>query len=259
MPLRSPVFGLLIFCGLFSETALASEYQPARIGEHDASLAKRIKFPDIAGDFTLYLRCEAKVFPAGSIEEIGCYSDAGVDEAFFHAVTVASESATVVPATVDGEQVAILMLFSVVFRQEDAQRIIAVVPNHGTNAKSLGMSYIAPQRYKRSYEYTPRTELGLLWIDATLNEMGEPTDIKYLKTKFTNKETQRFAKHYITKNLFIPGFVDGEPRSMRFVKPIFGYKNGFMWQTNHDKCTSSLINCDETSRTTGKPRYVFDD
>ncbi len=252
---------LALIVGAFLSPALgyAADYQPARIGEHDTSLAKRIRFPEVEGDFTLFMRCEAKVLPAGAIEELGCYDDEKVDDAFFHAVMLGANGATVTPAQVDGENVAVLMLLSIVFRQQGESRVTAVVPNHGTNAQELGMSYIAPQRYGRNYGYIPRGELGLLWVDTLMSEDGVAQKPQYLKTKFSNKETQRFAKHYITQNSFIPGFADGEPRAMRFVKPIFGYRNGFMWQSTHDRCGSSIVACDETSNATGKPRYVFDD
>ena len=238
----------------------AAADQPARIGEHETSLAKVIKFPDIAGDLSLYLRCEAKVLPGGHIDELGCYGDEEIDPEFYRAVNLAAEHATVTPASVEGENVGVLMLFSVIFRQQDDQRVIAVVPNHGTNAKQFGMSYVAPQRYGRTSMYTPRTELGLLWIDAEMSADGKARKIKYLDTEWTNKETKRYAKSYINDGLFLPGFLNGEPTAMRFVKPIFGHRNGFMQLSNGDsKCRNSTLSCDEVSRRTGRPRYAFDD
>ncbi len=240
-------------------TASAADMLPARIGEHDTSLANTIKFPDVDGDFTLYLRCEAKVLPAGSINELGCYSDEKIDLPFYRAVNLAAENATVTPASVDGENVGVLMLFSVIFRQQGDERVIAVVPNHGTNARSIGLSYVAPQRYGRTSMYTPRTELGLLWIDAEMTASGKARDIKYLDTEWTNTETKRYARSYIKDGMFIPGFLDGEATTMRFVKPIFGHRNGFMWLKDDSKCGNSTLSCDERSSRTGKPRYVFDD
>lgn len=233
--------------------------QPARIGEHDTSLAKTITFPDVPGDYTAFVRCEAKVMPGGTIGEIGCYADAKVDPAFFRAVHMGAKSATVLPAEMDGQRVNVLMLLSVVFRQQGEQRLIAVVPNHGTNAKTLGMSYIAPQKYGRANQYLPRSELGLLWVDTTMSAGGKAGNTNYIKTDFTNKETERYAKRYINDNTFIPGFLNGEATAMRFVKPIFGYRNGFMWDSDNSKCRDSAIACDERSNATGKPRYVFDD
>jgi hypothetical protein len=246
-------------CILIANQSWAVSMQPARIGEHENSLAKRIKFPDVEGDFTVFLRCEAKILPAGNVEELGCYSDEKIDEAFYRAVKLAESNASVTPATVDGKKVSILMLFTVVFKQQDDTRIIAVVPNHGTNAQELGMSYIAPQRYGRGMQYRPRSNLGLLWIDAEMSAAGEPSEIKYLDTKWTNKEAERYAKSYINDCTFIPGHLNGEPTSMRFVKPIFGYRNGFMWDIDNTRCRDSAISCDETSGTTGRARFVFDD
>lgn len=245
---------------LLPEHALAAEYQPARIGEHDTSIAKLIRFPDIPGDISLYLRCEAKVSPGGAIDEVGCYDEEKIDRAFYRAVNIAAGNATVTAAKVDGKPVRILMLFSVMFRQMGAQRAIAVVPNHGTNSKKLGLSYIAPQRYGyNSNMYAPRTELGLLWVDAHMSELGKAGNISYLKTKWTNKETRRYAKSYISESNFIPGHLNGEPFPMRFVKPIFGHRNGFMWLRNDSRCGNSSMVCEETSKASGRPRYVFDD
>ena len=253
----------LIWVGLVTLTAghtmSAWSMQPARIGDHATSLANTIQFPDVAGDFTKFVRCEAKILPAGSIDELGCYADANVDVQFFRAVHMGAQSATVLPATVDGENVAVLMLLSVVFRQQGDQRVIAVVPNHGTNAKTLGMSYVAPQKYGRANQYYPRSELGLIWVDTTMSAQGKAQSTSYLQTEFSNKETERFAKRYINDNTFIPGHLEGQPRRMRFIKPIFGYRNGFMWESEKSKCRDSAIYCDEISDTTGKPRYVFDD
>ncbi|MEM7101360.1 MAG: hypothetical protein AAF541_24125 [Pseudomonadota bacterium] len=232
---------------------------PAKIGEHETSLAKTIGFPNVPGNYTTYVRCEAKVMPGGTIDEIGCYGDAEVDPAFFRAVHMGAKSATVTPATVAGNNVNVLMLLTVLFRQQDDQRIIAVIPNHGTNAKEMGMSYIAPQKYGRANQYAPRSEIGLLWVDTKMTAAGKATDTKYLETDFSTKETERYAKRYINDNTFIPGYLNGEATPMRFVKPIFGYRNGFMWDVDASKCRDSAIACDERSNATGKPRYVFDD
>ena len=246
-------------CVLCATHSWAATMQPARIGEHENSLAKQINFPEVDGDFTVFVRCEAKILLAGNIEELGCYSNAKIDDAFYRAVKLAESNASVTPATVDGKNVSILMLFSVVFKQQDGTRMIAVIPNHGTNAQELGMSYIAPQRYGRSIQYNPRSDLGLLWIDAEMSAEGQPSEIKYLDTKWTNKEAKRYAKSYINDCTFIPGHLNGEATSMRFVKPIFGYRNGFMWDTESSRCRDSAISCDETSGATGRPRFVFDD
>jgi len=233
--------------------------EPARIGDHAKSLTNRIEFPAIDGDFTIFVRCEAKVFPAGNIDEIGCYSEGDLDPAFYRAVSIAGASASVLPAMVNGDRVSILMLFSVIFKQQGDTQTIVVVPNHGTNAKSLGLSYIAPQRYGRGIRYTPRAELGLLWIDAMMSAQGKASKIKYLETRWTNKETKRYAKSYINDNTFIPGHLNGTATKMRFVKPIFGYRNGFMWDHDTSRCKASTISCDEVSNITGKPRFAFDD
>ena len=250
----------LLLLLLLAPLTVYADMSPARIGTHDTSLAKRISFPEgITGDVSLYLRCEAKVLPGGSIDEAGCYGDEDIDPLFYRAVNIGSNSATMTPATVEGINVPVLALFTVMFRQQGDQRAVAVVPNHGSNAKDLGLNYVAPQRYGRRNQYTPRTDLGLLWVDTTMSAEGEPSKIKYIETQWTNRETKRFAKSYIQNNTFIPGFFNGEPRAMRFIKPIFGYKNGFMIQPESNRCRDTLVVCDETSGTTGRPRYVFDD
>lgn len=152
-----------------------------------------------------------------------------------------------------------LALFSVLFKQQDDQRLVGVIPNHGTNAQSHGLNYVAPQRYGRGNMYRPRTDLGLLWLDATISVEGRASDISYIETEWSNRETERYAKSYINENRFIPGFVDNAPTEMRFVKPIFGYKNGFMIHPEDSKCIDTLIVCDETSGVTGQPRFAFED
>lgn len=251
---------ILTITAVASTTAAsAATFEPARIGEHDTSLAKLIRFPEVPGNYTLFVRCEAKVMLGGTIKEIGCYNDSKVDTLFFRAVSAAAGNASVLPARVDGENVNVLMLLSVVFRQQDGAQVIAVIPNHGTNAKELGMSYIAPQRYGQRNQYFPRSELGLLWVDARMDKGGKPKDIEYIETDFSNKETSRYAEKYMANNTFIPGFHNGEAVDMRFVKPIFGYRNGFMWDTDNSKCRDTAVACDERSNVTGLPRFVFDD
>ena len=243
----------------FAASALA-DFVPARIGSHDESLAKRISFPkDITGDISLYVRCEAKVLPAGTIDEVGCYGDENIDRNFYRAVNLGSQGATMTPASINGESVPVLALFTVLFRQQGDERVVAVIPNHGTNASEFGLNYVAPQRWGRRNQFIPRTDLGLLWVDSMMSKEGEVSQIKYIDTEWTNKETRRYAKSYVENNLFIPGFVNNEPVAMRFVKPIFGYKNGFMIHKESSFCYDSLIACDETSGTTGRPRFVFDD
>ena len=248
---------VILIC--FPKLIIADTWQPAQFGQHPESLAKMIKFPEVEGNFTTYVRCEAKIFPGGSIDEVGCYNDPKVDDVFFRAIHIGANGATVQPAKVGGEEVSVLTLFTVVFAQKDGQQMVATVPNHGTNVKALGMNYIAPQKYGRSNKYHPRTELGLLWLDATMSVSGEASNIKQIKTKRSNTETRRYAKRYLTDNTFIPGFYNGEPTEMRFVKPIFGYRNGFLWNADKTKCRDSRTTCDEQSNATGKPRFVFDD
>ena len=90
----------------FSAAAIATSFTPARIGNHNESLAKTISFPDgVDGDVSVFLRCEAKVYPGGTIDEAGCYGDESTDPSFFRAVNLGSESASMTPATVNGEQV----------------------------------------------------------------------------------------------------------------------------------------------------------
>lgn len=244
---------------LFCLPGIAADYQPAMIGDHDNALANKITFPDVPGDFTVFVRCEAKVMPQGAVDEVACYSDPNVDEAFFRAVHLGAKMASFAPAKVDGERVPVLALFSVVFKQEGENRVMAVIPNHGTNAKSLGMNYIAPQKYNRNNNFLPRGELGLVWVDATMTPAGKLKSVSYVETDWSNRETKRYAKHYVKDNTFIPGFANGQPVEMRFLKPIYGYRNGFTYAGVDNRCRDTLISCDEISSTTGRPRFVFDD
>ena len=243
---------------LTAAAAFSADVVPARIGSHDTSLGQLIEHPDVAGDHTLYLRCEAKVMLGGAVREAGCYDDGEVPDAFFEAVERAALRATFVPAEVDGERVNALVLFTVLFRSQDGQRVTAVIPNHGTNAKAFGVNYIAPQRYG-SNRFNPRADIGLLWVEAQMDETGKARDLKLVDTAWTTRETRRYARRYINGNDFIPGFVNGEPTAMRFIKPIFGYRNGFMRMRDDSKCRSSTIDCREVSSSSGENRYVFDD
>ncbi len=100
--------------------------------------------------------------------------------------------------------------------------------------------------------------MGLLWIDTEIGANGEPGKLTLVKTKWTNREASRYAKLYMKDNEFIPGTVNGEPVSMRYVRPIFGYRNGFMWQEDNSRCLDSRVRCDEVSKRGGS-RFVFDD
>ncbi len=235
----------------------AADYRSARIGTHETSLSKLIQFPESSDDVRLFVRCEARVGPSGAIVETGCYSDPKVDEGYYRAVSQAAQGATMEPALVDGQAVTANVLYAVLFRSQDGQRTVAVVPNHGTNAKEFGFNYIAPQRYGAN-RHSPRSEVGLLWIDAQMDAQGKARDINLIKTKWSTREASRYAKMYLRDNRFIPGSVQGEPRSMRFVRPVFGYRNGFMWQPDSSRCLDSSVQCDEVSRSGGS-RFVFDD
>ena len=247
----------VVLC-LAAAAVQGAELTPARIGDHDTSIARLIEHPDVPGDHTLYLRCEAKVMLGGAVREAGCYDDADVPDAFFEAVERAALRATFVPAEANGERVNALVLFTVLFRSQDGHRVTAVIPNHGTNAKAFGVNYIAPQRYG-SNRFNPRADIGLLWADAQMDETGKPSGLKLVDTAWTTRETRRYARRYINGNDFIPGFVNGEPTAMRFLKPIFGYRNGFMRMRDDSKCRSSTIDCREVSSSSGENRYVFDD
>ena len=252
---------LLIFVvGLISVTsAWATKMQPAQLGNQGTSLVNQIKFPKIEGDFTVFVRCEAKVLPQGHIDDIDCYTEKEVRAEFYRAIHLAAGKATVLPAKVDGENVNVLMLFTAVFRQQAGAQTLAVVPNHGTNAKDLGISYVAPQKFGYTIQYWPRTELGLLWVDGQMDTDGNLTHVEFLETQSSNTETRRYARAYAEHARCIPGWLNGQPTAMRFVKPIYGYRNGFAWDKGDSFCRDSIISCDETSRRTGRPKYLFDD
>lgn len=245
-------------CALSGPRVHAASFQPAMIGDHDFSLAQRVKMPKVKGDFTVFVRCEAEVGATGNIRTNGCYNDADVSGKFFKAVELASNRARFVPASVEGERVNVVALYTVVFRQKDGSQHVAVIPNHGTNAQQFGINYVAPQRYGRPPKIRGldlrnydgggddkdglRTRTGLQWVEAQIDELGRCTEAEVIRTSRSSRGGSRMAKRVVDEGPFIPGFVNGQPQAMRYIEPFYGESDGFLW-FDKTKCRADNMGC----------------
>ncbi len=192
-------------------------YEPAHLRTDNASLARQIAFPDVAGDVTRSVPCRAEVSRKGKLSKAFCFAGGRQDRPFERAVIRAADRAKMHPARIDGKAVAVTMHFTAIFDRRDGHAQVHVVPHHFLNATELGVAYYAPQLLRRSVKSVPRSCINNdLMVRVVVDAAGRAAGPVFHRGDPADGCIER-GKQWVVKKRFIPGMVSGEPAAMPHV------------------------------------------
>ena len=138
--LSASIFGIRLASADGSPT-----FTPARFGSGEKSLQKKIKFPDVDGDFSVLVRCRGWVGKRGHMRHQTCFTPGESQAVFATAIRSAFRNAKMVPAQVEGKKEWVYIKYLVRFTKAGDNRYIRIFPNWGEDYSNYGTDYIGAQ------------------------------------------------------------------------------------------------------------------
>lgn len=216
-----------------SSNAEDPSFEPFRFKDGARRFTESVRFPDVAGDVELELRCAAW-FDRGRTQIIRC-DGAQRFEAFHHAVLRAGPRFLRGTRAKLGERsIAVNVPFRVRFRQKAGAQSVAVFPNHGESAETHGEGYLGPQQVnaKRSAGRFLHCNWGvdLGFAIHTEAKVGPPVKVVPIDGK-PREICARSVKGVMMTKTYLPGMVGDEPiataRTFRLSEDIEGWSPAF--------------------------------
>lgn len=199
------------------------------IGKHETSMIHLIKFPKVKKDIQTAIKCEGEIGASGKFLASACFNG---DKKFQQPILKASETATAIPARIDGEPRSVYMLYTVIFRKSGESEQVMVIPNHSANMKEHGLAYVSPQRlvHKR-YEYNLNCPSRPFYhlVSATIDSEGKISDIQLSKKDKRCPSCRRCVERIASMSSYIPGFVASGPTTMRYEEVFFQRSGSVSW------------------------------
>lgn len=127
-----------------SENPVESTYSHAVFPQGPDAPENKVRFPEIEGDISFRILCDADVARDGKILELICHTGDNFQARRFQAAVYKGvRPIRLVPASVNNEKKRVWMQFSVEFQRVGDQAEIAVFPNHGHDSQRYGRMYQA--------------------------------------------------------------------------------------------------------------------
>ncbi|HEY7883834.1 MAG TPA: hypothetical protein VIC08_02690 [Cellvibrionaceae bacterium] len=214
-----------------SAVATAQTYVPAGFGEDTLDyLQQAVIAPELNADLPVAsIYCQADVGTDGLTRNLNCYEREGFDQ-LRDQVEEALIGRAFTPATVNGENVPVRMIFRVVYADVDGQPPVMMLPNLGHMQGDLGYHYVAPQerlddnnwyeRYRSNDWSRGQPFFGgegrPTRVMAHVNTEGQVTSVRRIEAHGRNKRDAVEVEKTLKQSEFIPGFVNGSPEPMRY-------------------------------------------
>lgn len=216
-----------IFASLGMNAADGQVFTPATFASGDFSISNTLNVPLVRppGGYDVSLTCQMIVETDGSTRSPHCL----VDERYLDfqwEVVKAVTGMTLVPATVDGEPVRVLMNFMAGYRCLEACGTL-LMSNHARYVHDYGFAYSAPQPILEGDSWYDGYDEKLAWISSGMRA-EEVSGIRYLIS--TRVETDgRSSRRRVSQRTtgywtaasraastldnvrYIPAFYDGQP------------------------------------------------
>jgi hypothetical protein len=236
--MRTMIAILWILCLLHvTHDVSAQTFTPATFGEDDRSILKTLRVPNErpSGSYNVSLRCQVIVETDGAVTHPHCLVAEERFVVFQRAALRALSGSVMTPATVDAQSVRVVLNFLIGYLCDESCEVV-LVPNHSQNVDSFGLGYVAPQPIledDRWYEgYASKLDWvasgrtaedvgGIQFIVSTrVNESGRAsrTDVDMDSNGFFGEhyeDNARRAAKSLKEVRYIPGFYEGNPRTMR--------------------------------------------
>jgi len=170
-----------------------------------------------------------------------CYTDSGKHRAYRYRVQDVLRNARFAPASVNGDPVPVYFSFRVIFQVREDACHVSAVPNLGSQGELTSTAFVAPQEivtndswarndrrfvaelfsYGRSAR-RPVSPYGTIFVlSAVIYERGRTSNVRLERNQ--GKASPRalaVALPAFQGARFIPAFVDGQPRAMRYYHPF---------------------------------------
>lgn len=220
---------LMIALNSLAEDTATKSFRPAMIGKHETSMIHLIKFPRIKKDIQTAIKCEGEIGESGRFLANACFNG---DKKFQRPILKASETATAIPARINGEPRSVYMLYTVIYRKSGESEQVMVIPNHSANLQAYGLAYVSPQRlvHKR-YEYNLNCPSRPFYhlVSAQIDTDGKISDIQLSKKDKKCPSCRRCVERIAAMSSYIPGFVTSGPVAMRYEEVFFQRSGSVSW------------------------------
>ena len=223
--------GLIGACLTFGPLFAHGDPTPARLREGEYSIESLLKVPEGLEQRRYDVHCEVRVQMTGRPRSFSCYAlDGTVPRSLIKAVSRAGMISRFVPATRDGEPVAIYMVLMVRVLVTGNESLVLVLPNNGTEHGLYGLFYIAPQRFNEFYWGTGlepyfssrrSTPNVLVWQEFWIDEHGKVTKSRLTNTSNATRAVIKEVSDSAARMQFMPGFVEGKPVAMHYMEPAY--------------------------------------
>lgn len=239
--MKTIVFSILRPLALISTllplSVYATAYAPASFGNSVDTLKKSITLPASFGEGvkTVSVYCQADVMTSGNINQVICYENSPLVS--MQAITESAlQSATFVPASVDGKNVPVRMQFRVVYSLNNSQAPIVLLPNLGTLQAQYGTDYVAPQErldqgswyvgYSSDNQNAGKpffANAKITRVMAKVEVNGGVESVSTIEAALRKKNDADHIESALKKSQFIPGFVANQPTAMHYIA-VVNYK-----------------------------------
>jgi hypothetical protein len=216
---------LLPAASVLSEEAAEPRFRPATFGTGEASIVNVVNCPvKDADEALIWVFCQGQVRDTGEVRQGYCVAD-GPHPEFRAAALDALRRSRFEPAQVDGAPVHVYMSFRLAFQLQGEHCSVTAIPNKGFHGGEYGLAYIEPQeivadrgwhaRRMNAPGTRSRRSGTMFTLSALVDASGTPSDGKVEHLNFGDRRTANGAARALGNSRFIPGFVDGQPASMR--------------------------------------------
>lgn len=228
---------IALIAALLPVTGYATAWSPATFGDAGEVLKKQIALPASFGEGvkTVSVYCQADVMTSGNVNQVTCYENNPLVS--MRAVTESAlQSATFLPASIDGKTVSVRMQFRVVYSLNNTQAPITLLPNLGTLQAQYGADYVAPQErldqgsWYVQYSNQNRDSGKPFFADAKITRVmakvevnGGVESVNTLEAALRKKDDAANIESALKKSQFIPGFVANKPTAMHYIA-VVNYK-----------------------------------
>ncbi|MFQ6005547.1 MAG: energy transducer TonB [Woeseia sp.] len=208
------------------ESLAVDDLTPARLGDGEQSLQQLIQFPSWRGDAAISILCGARLAADGEFLDTYCWGFDNRKFYYIREIQKVADDARALPATLNGENKAVWLQYSVEFKKVGDDKSIKVYPNWGFNREAYGTDYISPQLYnapKRSMRC--RKDMSFT-VSMQIDEAGAIHDPEIVSGKASDKCREKLSE-FIQHAKYIPASVDGKPVPVKYVD--FWFQSSDRW------------------------------
>jgi len=208
-------------------------FVPAGFTKGLEAAAAEIEFPKYKKDLSLNINCTANVSTTGDVESYFCLDYlGGADTKFRRAAEKFIASASISPASVDGEPVPVRFYFRVFFGRKGDLYAVGVYPNWSDNAQKYGHEYQAPQRYNQDPSGPTCNSVGGLSKVAVGTDGKAAGDVDLVMSYGVPEHLgtcENWFMQKVTDGSYIPGHHEGKPVAATYCE-LGGDPEWFTWK-----------------------------